>query len=63
VLDKIDHQAFSFVIFQVDPTTDAGRGYYTYLNLGWPATERILARYQLAGHPRDDVFVYVPRRE
>jgi hypothetical protein len=61
LLEKIDRQAFPLVIFQVDPTSDAGRGYYTHLNLGWPATERVLARYRLASHPRDDVFVYVPR--
>ena len=61
LIGKIDRQAFSLVIFQVDPMSDAGRGYYTHLNLGWPATERVLARYRLAAHPRDDVFVYVPR--
>ena len=61
LLDKIERQFFPFVIFKVDPTTDDGRGYYTNQNFGWPATERILTRYKLISHPREDVFVFGPR--
>jgi hypothetical protein len=58
---QIDRRVFSFVVLRVDPTTEAAA--YTHLNFGWPAVGRILERYQLASHPRDDVFVYVPRRD
>ena len=61
LLDKIDRHAFSFVIFEVDPTTDAGRGFYEHVNFGWVVTGRVLERYQFAGHPRPDVYLYVPR--
>ncbi len=39
---KIDAHYFSTVIFQVDPTSAQGRGYYEHVNFGWPITERIL---------------------
>ena len=56
---RLDARAFPMVIFQVDPTTPRGRGYYEHVNFGWPATERILANYRLASHPAGDVYVYV----
>jgi hypothetical protein len=49
------------VIFQVDPATPTGQGYYEHVNFGWPITARILVRYRFAGHPRGDVYLYVPR--
>lgn len=58
---RIDAHAFPMVIFQVDPTTVRGRGYYEHVNFGWPVTERILANYRLSSHPANDVYVYVPR--
>lgn len=61
LMQKIDRHVFPLVIFQVDPTTVVGRGYYQHVNFGWPVTERILDRYRFAGHPRGDVYLYVPR--
>ena len=61
LLEKIDRQLFPLVIFQVDPETPAGRGYYEHLNLGWAVTARVLERYRLAGHPRPDAYLYVPK--
>ena len=58
---RVDAHAFPMVIFQVDPTTLRGRGYYEHVNFGWPVTERILANYRLSSHPASDVYVYVPR--
>jgi hypothetical protein len=58
---RVDAHAFPIVIFQVDPTTLRGRGYYEHVNFGWPVTERILANYRLSSHPASDVYVYVPR--
>jgi hypothetical protein len=58
---RLDARAFPMVIFQVDPTTPRGRGYYEHVNFGWPATERILANYRLASHPANDVYLYVPK--
>jgi hypothetical protein len=58
---RLDARAFPLVIFQVDPTTPRGRGYYEHVNFGWPATERILANYRLESHPANDVYIYVPK--
>jgi hypothetical protein len=58
---RLDARAFPMVIFQVDPTTPRGRGYYEHVNFGWPATERILANYRLESHPANDVYIYLPR--
>jgi hypothetical protein len=44
---KIDAHYFSSVIFQVDPTTPQGRGYYEHVNFGWPITARILEQHWL----------------
>ncbi len=61
LLDKIDRHAFPMVIFEVDPATDAGRRFYEHVNFGRVVSERVLLRYQFAGHPRPGVYVYVPR--
>jgi hypothetical protein len=58
---RIDARAFPMVIFQVDPLSIRGRGYYEHVNFGWPATERILSNYRPAGHPASDVYIYVPK--
>jgi hypothetical protein len=58
---RLDARSFPIVIFQVDPTTSRGRGYYEHVNFGWPATERILANYRLESHPANDVYIYVPK--
>ncbi len=58
---KIDAQYFSSVIFQVDPTSAAGRGYYAQLHFGWPITARILDHYRFDRHPAADVWIYVPK--
>ncbi len=58
---RIDARAFPIVIFQVDPTSTKGRGYYENVNFGWPITDRILSRYRLEGHPAPDVWIYVPK--
>ena len=58
---KIDAQYFSSVIFQVDPTSAAGRGYYAHLHFGWPITARILERYRFDRQPAADVWIYVPK--
>jgi hypothetical protein len=58
---RVDARSFPIVIFQVDPTTERGRGYYEHVNFGWPATERILANYRLESHPASDVYIYVPK--
>ncbi len=58
---KIDAHYFSSVIFQVDPTSAEGRGYYEHVNFGWPITARILAQYRFDRQLASDVWVYVPR--
>src|SRR5262249_29583808 len=58
---KIDTHYFSSVIFQVDPTTPQGRGYYEHVNFGWPITARILGQYRFDRQMAHDVFVYVPK--
>ncbi|HKW01050.1 MAG TPA: hypothetical protein VJN96_14595 [Vicinamibacterales bacterium] len=58
---KIDAHYFSSVIFQVDPTTAQGRGYYEHVNFGWPITARILEQYRFDRQPAHDVFIYVPK--
>jgi hypothetical protein len=59
--EKIDAHYFSSVIFQVDPTSVPGRGYYEHVNFGWPITARILAQYRFDRQPARDVWIYVPR--
>ena len=63
LINKINAQAFSFVILKVDPASAEGRGYYTHQNFNWPSISRLLERYRLVSHPREDVFVYAPRRD
>lgn len=58
---KIDAHYFSSVIFQVDPTTPQGRGYYEHVNFGWPITARILEQYRFDSQPARDVWIYVPK--
>ena len=58
---KIDAHYFSSVIFQVDPTSAEGRGYYEHVNFGWPITSRILERYRFDSQPAHDVWIYVPK--
>lgn len=58
---KIDAHYFSSVIFQVDPTTPQGRGYYEHVNFGWPITARILEQYRFDRQPAHDVWIYVPK--
>jgi hypothetical protein len=58
---KIDAHYFSSVIFQVDPTTPQGRGYYEHVNFGWPITARILEQYRFDSRPAHDVWIYVPK--
>jgi hypothetical protein len=58
---RIDARAFPIVIFQVDPTSTKGRGYYENVNFGWPVTERILSHYRFESHPASDVWIYVPK--
>jgi len=59
---KIDRQVFSLVIFEMDPTTAAGRGFYEHVNFGWAVIGKVLERYEFAGRPRSDAYLYVPRR-
>lgn len=61
LLARIDRRQFPLVIFQVDPTTTVGRGYYANVNFGTTVVERVLERYRFAGHPRPDVYLYEPR--
>jgi hypothetical protein len=58
---RIDARAFPMVIFQVDPTSTKGRGYYENVNFGWPITARILSRYRFESQPASDVWIYVPK--
>ncbi len=58
---RIDARAFPVVIFQVDPTSTKGRGYYENVNFGWPVTDRILSHYRFASRPASDVWIYVPK--
>jgi hypothetical protein len=58
---KIDGHYFSSVIFQLDPTSAAGRGFYTYTHFGWPITSRILEQYRFDSQPAHDVWIYVPK--
>ena len=58
---RIDARAFPMVIFQVDPTSTKGRGYYEHVNFGWPITARILAKYRFESRPASDVWIYVPK--
>jgi hypothetical protein len=58
---RIDARAFPIVIFQVDPTSTKGRGYYENVNFGWPITARILSHYRLESQPASDVWIYVPK--
>ena len=58
---KIDAHYFASVIFQVDPTSGIGRGYYEHVNFGWPSTARILERYRFDRRPASDVWIYVPK--
>ena len=58
---RIDARQFPAVIFQVDPTSTKGRGYYENVNFGWPVTARILAHYRFESRPASDVWIYVPK--
>jgi hypothetical protein len=58
---RVDARAFPVVIFQVDPTSAKGRGYYENVNFGWPITDRILSHYRFESHPASDVWIYVPK--
>ncbi len=58
---RIDARGFPLVIFQVDPTSTKGRGYYENVNFGWPITARILSHYRFESQPASDVWVYVPK--
>jgi len=58
---RVDTRAFPVVIFQVDPTSTKGRGYYENVNFGWPITARILSHYRFESHPASDVWIYVPK--
>lgn len=58
---KIDAHYFSSVIFQVDPTSAQGRGYYEHVNFGWPLTSRILEQYRFDRQLAWDVWIYVPK--
>ena len=58
---KIDAHYFSSVIFQVDPTSAEGRGYYEHVNFGWPLTSRILEQYRFDRQLAWDVWIYVPK--
>jgi len=59
--DKIDRHYFSSVIFEIDPTSAQGRGYYQNLHFGWPITARILEQYRFDSRPAHDVWIYVPK--
>jgi hypothetical protein len=58
---RVDARTFPMVIFQVDPTSMKGRGYYENVNFGWPITARILSRYRFESQPASDVWIYVPK--
>ena len=58
---RIDARVFPMVIFQVDPTSTKGRGYFENVNFGWPITARILSHYRFESRPASDVWIYVPK--
>jgi hypothetical protein len=58
---RIDARTFPMVVFQVDPTSVKGRGYYENVNFGWPVTARILSNYRFESQPASDVWIYVPK--
>jgi hypothetical protein len=58
---RIESHYFSSVIFQVDPVSERGRGYYENVNFGWPITSLILANYRFDSRPARDVWVYLPK--
>jgi hypothetical protein len=58
---RVEARSFPVVIFQVDPTSTRGRGYYENVNFGWPITAQILANYRFDSHPASDVWIYLPK--
>jgi hypothetical protein len=58
---KIESRYFSSVIFQVDPTSARGRGYYEHVNFGWPTTSLVLAHYRFDRRPARDIWIYLPK--
>jgi hypothetical protein len=58
---RIEARSFSSVIFQMDPDSERGRGYYENVNFGRPITSLILANYRFDSRPAHDVWIYVPK--
>ena len=58
---RIEARYFSSVIFQMDPDSERGRGYYENVNFGRPITSLILANYRFDSRPAHDVWIYLPK--
>ncbi len=60
---KIDARYFSSVIFQVDPESPAGRGFYEHVHFGGTIVERILTQYRFDRRLSPDIWIYVPKAQ
>jgi hypothetical protein len=58
--EQIDARHFERVVLMYDPESEAGRGWYTNVDFGWPVISRILANYEFAGE-KAGLRVYRPK--
>jgi hypothetical protein len=58
---KIDARYFSSVIFQEDPQSAAGRGFFEHVHFGGTVVERILTQYRFDRQLSPEIWIYVPK--
>jgi hypothetical protein len=58
---KIDARYFSSVIFQENPESPAGRGFFEHVHFGGTIVERILSQYRFDRRLSPELWIYVPK--